>query len=535
MANPSIRRRRPSTAATAGGNGEDRRLMQNRLAQRAYRERKDNRIKELEAQIAELEREITQARSLAESSGEGSSPASSGSSQSSGQTVRSPSTQSNTFQPHAPINHDKHHHQSCDSCDMEKFNSALMVAQLADLESKLSLMHTQNQSLKTFISTQEEQMKTLLGYSDPLMLQDSSSILHNTSSTLHDSSSLLTMTMPSFDNHQMHSSQLAGPTNRMPIHMSAIDTTQQSNILTQYYSPFQISNSGFNHYMTSGPSLNLLTLYENADWNSVIEQTAQPPIEVERDVTEELVSKFGVLDVEWGRQALKGLDSLVNNSDVDEMIDAFAMQTETKDPTVLQLCLIRCSKMKGRMLDACTQNDKLRAIEIMGRMRSKNQNYVDRLFAEVIETAASQKKASSSERSHASSSSTSSHVPRRSSKPETTPAPQNTSGQSIPDRAPEYTIFRQACLFVPALTGHGHLVDELIELFTMQLKLQDPIEKKEAFFRMVKVRTEMESLCQTDEDRNKLVLALELGRDRNRPHVEDMLCQVEEATASLQI
>ncbi|KAI8839706.1 hypothetical protein BJ741DRAFT_79613 [Chytriomyces cf. hyalinus JEL632] len=362
MANPSIRRRRPSTAATAGGNGEDRRLMQNRLAQRggwrirwpafekhtrgwllrtlrgartsppveAYRERKDNRIKELEAQIAELEREITQARSLAESSGEGSSPASSGSSQSSGQTVRSPSTQSNTFQPHAPINHDKHHHQSCDSCDMEKFNSALMVAQLADLESKLSLMHTQNQSLKTFISTQEEQMKTLLGYSDPLMLQDASSILHNTSSTLHDSSSLLTMTMPSFDNHQL---QLAGPTNRMPKHMSAIDTTQQSNILTQYHSPFQISNSGFNHYMTSGPSLNLLTLYENADWNSVIEQTAQPPIEVERDVTEELVSKFGVLDVEWGRQALKGLDSLVNNSDVDEMIDARKRKVE-----ILQFC-----------------------------------------------------------------------------------------------------------------------------------------------------------------------------------------------------
>ncbi|KAJ3234994.1 hypothetical protein HDU78_005544 [Chytriomyces hyalinus] len=514
MANSRIpengRRRTSSAAAAAGGHGEERRLMQNRLAQRAYRERKDNRIKELEAQIAELEHEIAQARSLAESTGEGSSPCSTGSSQSSSQTMRSPSTQSNTSQPHgAPTNHDIHHqqmhNQSCDSCDLEKFNSARMVAQLTEVESKLSLMHSQNQSLKIFISAQEVQMKSLLGYSDPLMLQDTSS--------------LMTMTMP-FENHQIHSSQLASPTNQMPMHMPAMDNRHhQSNILTQYQSPFETSNSVLNHYLTSGPSLNSMTSYADVDWNSLFGQTPQPPIEVERDVREDLVSKFGVVDVEWSRQALKGLKSLVNSSDVDELVDAFIMQTETTDPTVLQLCLIRLSKMKGRILDACTQNDKMRAIEIMGKMRSKNQNYVDRLFAEVIETAASQKKANSSsssnsssskERPDASSSSTmsQSHTRPRSANPVIIPTSQNTSAESIPDRAPEYTIFRQACLFVPALNGHGHLIDELIELFMvrfilMQLKLQDPIEKKEAFFRMVKVRSKMESLCQTDEDRNK--------------------------------
>ncbi|KAJ3377491.1 hypothetical protein HDU80_003251 [Chytriomyces hyalinus] len=192
---------------------------------------------------------------------------------------------------------------------MQKFNSARMVAQLTEVESKLSLMHSQNQSLKVFISAQEVQMKSLLGYSDPLMLQDSSS--------------LMTMTMP-FENHQIHSSQLASPTNQMPMHMSAMDNTQQqSNILTQYQLPFETSNSGLNHYMTSAPSLNSMTLYGDVDWNSLFAQTAQPPIKVDADVREDLVSKFGVVDIEWSRQALKGLKSLVNSSDVDELIDGF--------------------------------------------------------------------------------------------------------------------------------------------------------------------------------------------------------------------
>ncbi|KAJ3404846.1 hypothetical protein HDU80_002255 [Chytriomyces hyalinus] len=172
-------------------------------------------------------------------------------------------------------------------------------------------------------------------------------------------------------------------------------------------------------------------------------------------------SQCGMLDVDSARHALKGLSSLKNNPDVDTMLDTFVMGARSSDAAFIQSCLFRCSRLRVKILDECEESDRIKAMEIISNSQKRNQNYVDRMFSISIELAASQ-----SQRKSSSGSPEYDNSSEQTLSSQATPAA-NQSAAEMKRNPPQYSIFRQAIQYVPSLKDHLHLVDEMLELFTV--------------------------------------------------------------------
>ncbi|KAI8837173.1 hypothetical protein BJ741DRAFT_603968 [Chytriomyces cf. hyalinus JEL632] len=490
----------------SGPSGTDeRRLVQNRLAQRAYRERKDKRIKELEEQVISLEAELVSAQAQADNHPETPPLISNGMSSTHLQRVPSPLMHFGNFQlqPDYQLIQTK----QCNSCEQEKFNAARMVAQVTFLQSKLAALMAENDSLKSVVSTQQEQLNSLTQFTDPLLFQDA-------------------MMMMPFDLNP-------GPSNASSpwdgIQSQMLPTGRAISLDTQF--KHQHHHTSNLDDMMFKSSFN----FGSAQWNQVIASaTTQRIPQPLNPPGGSLESQCGKLNVEWARHALKELSSLKNSPDVDTMIDTFTMGARSSNPVAIQWCLFQCSRLRLKILDMCEEFDRMKAMEIMSITQMRNQNYVDRMFSLSIEAAASQ-----SQRESSSGSPGYDYSSEQTPSSQATP-PANQSAAEMKRNPPQYSIFRQAIQHVPSLKDHQHLVDEMLELFTLQAQTSNVNERKIFFFRMVRARSKMESLCQnsddrtkvTEDQRQKLMLALEYARSTYKGLVEELHTTVEQALSS---
>ncbi|KAJ3258343.1 hypothetical protein HDU77_002356 [Chytriomyces hyalinus] len=411
---------------------DERRLVQNRLAQRAYRERKDKRIKELEEQVISLEAELVSAQAQAENHPETPPLMSNGMSSTHLQRVPSPLMHFGNFhpQPDYQLIQNKH----CDSCEQEKFNAARTVAQVTFLQSKLATLMAENDSLKSVVSTQQEQLNSLTQFTDPLLFQDA-------------------MMMMPFDLNP-------GPSNASSpwdgIQSQLLPTGRASSLDTQF-KPQHHHSSDLDDMMFKS-----CFNFGSAPWNQVIASaTTQLIPQPMKPPGGSIESLYGKLDVESARHALKGLSSLKNNPDVDTMLDTFVMGARSSDTAVIQFCLFRCSRLRVKILDVCDESDRIKAMEIITSSQMRNQNYVDRMFSISIESSASQ-----SQRKSSSGSPGYDYSSEQTLSSQATPAA-NQSAAKMKRNPPQYSIFRQTILCIPSLKDHIHLVDEMLELFTV--------------------------------------------------------------------
>ncbi|KAI8614633.1 hypothetical protein BC830DRAFT_1126513, partial [Chytriomyces sp. MP71] len=151
--------RRGSAASSSNDAIIDKRVLQNRLAQRAFRERKENRIKDLETQVALLQSQLTEAtektirRSLV-------------------RILRTPEGDDNDLDAtgEADIISDNkmavrptakftsYTQQSCSTCENERQTSAAMAAQLQHLEARVAEIQNHNEALRTLMINYRDQL-----------------------------------------------------------------------------------------------------------------------------------------------------------------------------------------------------------------------------------------------------------------------------------------------------------------------------------------------------------------------------------------
>ncbi|KAJ3193806.1 hypothetical protein HDU82_002697 [Entophlyctis luteolus] len=84
--------------------------------------------------------------------------------------------------------------------------------------------------------------------------------------------------------------------------------------------------------------------------------------------------------VEYSRVALKALPSLQSSEGaklVDEMFDAFILQSKTTDERVIKICVLRMMRTKIDIYELCDMNDRLKAIELVEFAKTTNKVHLD--------------------------------------------------------------------------------------------------------------------------------------------------------------
>ncbi|KAJ3067821.1 hypothetical protein HDU98_008981 [Podochytrium sp. JEL0797] len=93
------------------------------------------------------------------------------------------------------------------------------------------------------------------------------------------------------------------------------------------------------------------------------------------------------------------------------------------------------------------------------------------------------------------------------------------------DRVNQESEFRRAVKSIPSLQGSEHIVDELCDLFAL---LKDDAQSvsgpdasngkrpEDLLFRMIHLSGSLGQMCTSVEDRTRLMIASEIGRERNR-------------------
>ncbi|KAJ3026369.1 UNVERIFIED_CONTAM: hypothetical protein HDU68_005775 [Siphonaria sp. JEL0065] len=203
---------------------------------------------------------------------------------------------------------------------------------------------------------------------------------------------------------------------------------------------------------------------------------------------------YGIPPVESFRNELKALPSLKDCASVDLLMDLFIDQTQYTDAFTIRKRIFAILKHKSKILDACNILDRLKAIEIIERAKKFNQVHVDHMY---------------------------SHWDDILVNPATLLEVDETNSPL------QMNTFYQVIDLIPSLEQRKDLIRDMHKLFVAMMTATDCVERVKLFFSLADIKNKVFAACNTDEDRNRLALALELGRQGNRSYVDDMFEQVE--------
>ncbi|KAJ3063011.1 hypothetical protein HDU98_001121, partial [Podochytrium sp. JEL0797] len=83
---------------------------------------------------------------------------------------------------------------------------------------------------------------------------------------------------------------------------------------------------------------------------------------------------------------------------------------------------------------------------------------------------------------------------------------------------PQVLSTRFALKSIPSLANHGHLVDEMLDLFLQQAQCKDVQEIRKYLVKILRVRERCFAVC-SEEDRERAIEIVELCKVNNRSHV----------------
>ncbi|KAJ3347833.1 hypothetical protein HDU83_001784 [Entophlyctis luteolus] len=178
--------------------------------------------------------------------------------------------------------------------------------------------------------------------------------------------------------------------------------------------------------------------------------------------------------------ALLKLSSLRGSFVAQKWVYSFADLCTFSDPFNVRKFFIDSVGCRRHLLDKCSVLDRPSAIEILQQMKDENRNHFDVLFGIMYSHAAMQ-----------------------------IDTPLGTTEFQF-DLAQESHLktMRSSINRIESLASHQDLVNELFG----QLQLYSTEEREKAFFRVIDLQMRLQDLCADDEDRLKLMLALEIGK-----------------------
>ncbi|KAI8620928.1 hypothetical protein BC830DRAFT_1096828 [Chytriomyces sp. MP71] len=216
------------------------------------------------------------------------------------------------------------------------------------------------------------------------------------------------------------------------------------------------------------------------------------------------VDQLGQPQVLSTRFALKSLPSLQENSDVDAMLNNFILQAEQTDPKKIKKYLIQILKSRHKVLDACTPEDRVRALEILEICKITNLPHVTHLYESGLFGKDS------------SSAMTDAFMPADSSTAHTSTQYNGMASIAVLNLNLDIASFRAAVkVSVPSLLYSDAAVDELCHLFKQQATCVDKDEREVAFFKSQELGQRLLNLCHV-EDRTRFAGLMNQWREHNK-------------------
>ncbi|KAJ3351354.1 hypothetical protein HDU83_008977 [Entophlyctis luteolus] len=207
---------------------------------------------------------------------------------------------------------------------------------------------------------------------------------------------------------------------------------------------------------------------------------------------------FGTLLADSFRFALKQLPSLWNNYAVDGMIDAYLDASRSTDVNSLKRSMIRAIRFKHAVLDSCQLHERPRVIEITEEYKGKNNNILHfNYFYQNI----------------------SDHEGLAALKLQPLTPQQSQVLEHL--RPFEFTLKS-----IPSLRGNDTLIEELCLEFSAQGLFGNVRERQKRYLSFVGLTGEAQALCTTQEDRTRFFLALEVMRETNRAYSDQYVTWV---------
>ncbi|KAI9349614.1 hypothetical protein BDR26DRAFT_852463 [Obelidium mucronatum] len=203
---------------------------------------------------------------------------------------------------------------------------------------------------------------------------------------------------------------------------------------------------------------------------------------VDVDVSDKIVPSadlYGPLKVEAYRYALKAVPTLSNCKHVDELVDLVVTLTKCSNRKALRRDMVRSIALKHQILDLVNILERAQVIEIIEEFKVKlGLQHFNHFYQNM------------------SNSKSNAEVQRK--------------------VLNQLKTFKQLAIAIPSLTNSEDLIDQLCLEFANQSLYTNKAEKEEKYIDFLGVSGQLQLLCQTEEDRKKLMLAMEVARESNR-------------------
>ncbi|KAJ3031634.1 UNVERIFIED_CONTAM: hypothetical protein HDU68_001714 [Siphonaria sp. JEL0065] len=192
------------------------------------------------------------------------------------------------------------------------------------------------------------------------------------------------------------------------------------------------------------------------------------------------IDLYGPLKVEAYRYALKQIPTLANCKYVDELVDLVVTLTKCTSRKALRRDMVRSIALKHQILDVVHNLlERSQVIEIIEEFKVKlGLQHFNHFYQNM------------------SNSKSLAEVQRK-----------------VLNRLKH---FKQLAISIPSLSNSEDLIDQLCLEFANQSLYTDTAEKEEKYIDFLGVSGRLQLLCQTEEDRKKLMLAMEVARESNR-------------------
>ncbi|KAJ3069472.1 hypothetical protein HDU98_007464 [Podochytrium sp. JEL0797] len=447
----------------------DKRTAQNRIAQRAFRDRKLNYVKDLEQKLEELTAIVA------------GNPVLTSSAELKALTVRVAQLESENEmlkQTHLDpsFGFDSNSNPSpCASCALERTKAAdaasrnaAVTSECNSLKSQLAQLQFESNNTRLWMSMQQQMNSDNLSMSFP--------------------TSLGQCPMPSLTPF----ATVLSPTSvSAPFQSLSIPSAPPK----REWGSVDVPNSFSSQLQSAVPS----SSYDPMDFNFAFQKqaadSASPRSEDWYDVqrNEKLVPAvelFGPLHVESHRFQLKRIQSLMNSKYVDEAMDILVALSKCSSRKANKKLMVRFAAVKNKLLDSSLILERQQVIEAFEEFKTKHKQHMNHFYQNLL-------------------------IDR----------PESHHNKPISDAQAKIldTLkpFKDAVKTIPSLKESGDVIDEMCWQFSIQSLDKDTEEREDRYIYLLGMMGQVQALCRTDEDRTKFMLAMEIARERTRKFADD--------------
>ncbi|KAI9334779.1 hypothetical protein BDR26DRAFT_866761 [Obelidium mucronatum] len=248
----------------------------------------------------------------------------------------------------------------------------------------------------------------------------------------------------------------------------------------------RVTNNAGSLYRVATPVLNSSTSVLSptiSNWNAI------------SNPSDSIADKYANLVVTFlesiKSQLRESIPSLQSCEALDKFADLFQRQALESDFEATKLNIIKISNLWFVILDHIAIPDRPRAIEILRIALELKYNHVEHLKRQL-------------------------ELEGGDAVVEAKAATKNFSEGA--------NVFRVGVSHIPSLQTPeaAAIVEELCDGFLILRDQTDASKKRELIMRLMLLQSRLNSMCQTDEDRNHLALVIDIGRERNKEEVNQM-------------